>query len=192
MNTPISLIVGLGNPGAEYHRTRHNTGADFVWELANRKEITLTPEHKFQGLCGRVSLGGRDVKLLIPTTFMNLSGRAVAAMANFYKIPVQQILVAHDELDLPSGSIRLKVGGGHGGHNGLRDIIKALGNNNFARLRIGINHPGNTKQVSTYVLNKAPALEQEQIDSSIDRALAILPQVVAGEWNRAMKALHTQ
>ena len=192
MNTPIKLIVGLGNPGTEYDGTRHNAGADFVAQLANQNSTSLSPDSKFFGLCGRIFLGANDIRLLIPTTFMNLSGKAVAAIAQFYKIPPESILVAHDELDLPPGTARLKIGGGHGGHNGLRDIIKALGNNkDFARLRIGIDHPGNAKQVSNYVLRKAPANEQKQIEESIDNALQVMPLAIKGEWNKAMKTLHT-
>ncbi len=193
MNNIIKLIVGLGNPGNEYERTRHNAGADFVTALAHQHSTTLTPESKFFGLSGRIIIGGKDLHLLIPTTFMNLSGKAVSAIAQFYKIPVDSILVAHDELDLAPGVARLKIGGGHGGHNGLRDIIKCLGNDkNFARLRIGIDHPGNAKLVSNYVLKKAPIHEQPLIEDSIDNALRTLPLLLDGEWNKAMKELHTQ
>lgn len=193
MNNIIKLIVGLGNPGNEYEHTRHNAGADFVTTLAHQYNTTLSPESKFFGLSGRIILGGKDLRLLIPTTFMNLSGKAVSAIAQFYKIPVDSILVAHDELDLAPGVARLKIGGGHGGHNGLRDIIKSLGNNkNFARLRIGIDHPGNAKLVSNYVLKKAPIHEQQLIEDSIDNALRTLPLLLDGEWNKAMKELHTQ
>ncbi|MGH1485334.1 MAG: aminoacyl-tRNA hydrolase [Cellvibrionaceae bacterium] len=193
MDTPIKLIVGLGNPGTEYDATRHNAGADFVTQLARQHSVTLTPESKFFGLTGRFFIGAKDVRLLIPTTFMNLSGKAVGAIAQFYKIPAEAILIAHDELDLAPGIAKLKIGGGHGGHNGLKDIIKALGNNkNFARLRIGIDHPGNAKLVSNYVLRKAPASEQKQIEESIDNALRVLPLAINGEWNTAMKELHTQ
>ena len=193
MNTPVKLIVGLGNPGAEYVNTRHNAGADFVAEIARQYQGTMTADSKFFGLSGRVTVNNRDLRLLIPTTFMNLSGKAVAAIAQFYKIPTEAILVAHDELDIPPGDARLKIGGGHGGHNGLRDIIKCLGNNkNFARLRIGIDHPGNAKQVSGYVLKKAPAAEFQQIEDSIYEASRSLPLLVEGKWNEAMKTLHTK
>ena len=193
MNTPVKLIVGLGNPGAEYVNTRHNAGADFVAEIARQYQGTMTADSKFFGLSGRVTVNNRDLRLLIPTTFMNLSGKAVAAIAQFYKIPTEAILVAHDELDIPPGDARLKIGGGHGGHNGLRDIIKCLGNNkNFARLRIGIDHPGNAKQVSGYVLKKAPATEFQQIEDSIYEASRTLPLLVEGKWNEAMKGLHTK
>ncbi len=192
VDTKIKLIVGLGNPGAEYANTRHNAGADFVSTLAHAYNAPLTPHEKFFGLSGRITINALDVRLLIPTTFMNLSGKAVAAITQFYKIPTESILVAHDELDLPPGVARLKLGGGHGGHNGLKDIIKALGNNkDFARLRIGIDHPGNAKLVSNYVLKKAPINEQQQIEESIINALRVLPTAISGEWNKAMKELHT-
>lgn len=192
MDTPIQLIVGLGNPGNEYHQTRHNAGADFVSEIARQQGTQLTPEKKFFGLCGQISIEGRPLRLLIPTTFMNRSGQAVGAIANFFKIDPAAILVAHDELDLPPGTARLKIGGGHGGHNGLRDIIRALANNNgFARLRLGIGHPGNARQVASYVLKKAPADEFRQTEDAIYAATRILPQLVAGRWNDAMKELHT-
>ena len=192
MNASIRLIVGLGNPGSEYFGTRHNAGAHFVNELSQRQHLALTANGKFFGLCGRVFIASKDVRLLIPTTFMNLSGKAVAAMARFYNIPPESILIVHDELDLPPGTARLKIGGGHGGHNGLRDSIKALANDkSFARLRIGIGHPGSAKQVSHYVLQKPLASEQQKIMASIDNALTVLPLVVAGEWDQAMQKLHS-
>ncbi len=193
MDTPIQLIVGLGNPGPEYERTRHNAGADLVSELARRCGVPLTPETKFFGETARVRIDNRDVRLLNPTTYMNRSGQAVGALAQFFKIPPEAILVAHDELDLPPGTARLKIGGGHGGHNGLRDIVSALGNSkNFARLRLGIGHPGAAEKVVGYVLKKAPRAEQTLIDTCIDSALEILPLAVKGEWNAAMKQLHTK
>lgn len=193
MNTPIKLIVGLGNPGSEYAHTRHNAGADFVSELARQYGGDLTADSKFFGLAGRVTINNHDIRLLIPTTFMNLSGKAIAAIAQFYKIAPEAILVAHDELDIPPGAARLKIGGGHGGHNGLRDTIKCLGNNkNFARLRIGIDHPGNAKLVSNYVLKKAPANDYQLITDSIYEATRVIPLLTSGEWNQAMKELHTQ
>ncbi|MFT7222954.1 MAG: PTH1 family peptidyl-tRNA hydrolase [Cellvibrionaceae bacterium] len=192
MNMPISLIVGLGNPGAEYHGTRHNVGADFTEALARRQGVRLMAESKFHGLCGRILLNDRPIRLLIPTTFMNLSGRAVAAMADFYKISPDSILVVHDELDLSSDTVRLKIGGGHGGHNGLRDIIKSLNNKNFPRLRIGIDHPGNANRVSAYVLSKPSIDQRASIDCGTSRAFDILPQLTSGEWDQAMKTLHTQ
>lgn len=193
MSNGIDLIVGLGNPGSEYERTRHNAGADFVEALARKLGATLQTDSKYQGLTARVSIDGRDVRLLIPTTYMNRSGQAVGALANFFKISPDAILVAHDELDLLPGVARLKQGGGHGGHNGLRDIIGALGNNQgFARLRLGIGHPGAAPLVANFVLKRAPAAEQSLIDDAISRSLDSINDIVSGKWNDAMKALHTQ
>lgn len=191
--TAIQLIVGLGNPGPEYEQTRHNAGAFFVERIAQKYNVQLVPDRKYFGLTARFGHQGKDVRLLIPTTYMNRSGQAVAALAGFFRIPPEAILVAHDELDLPPGVAKLKVGGGHGGHNGLRDIIAQLGNNNgFHRLRLGIGHPGVASQVSNFVLARAPRAEQELLDTSIDFALGVLPDIFAGEWNRAMKTLHSQ
>jgi PTH1 family peptidyl-tRNA hydrolase len=191
-DTSIQLIVGLGNPGPEYDRTRHNAGADFVLELARRHGVQLLQDSKYHGLSGRLKLGGQEVRLLIPTTYMNRSGQSVGPLANFFKIPAEAILVAHDELDLPVGSARLKAGGGHGGHNGLRDIIGALGNNReFMRLRLGIDHPGNARDVVNYVLQRAPRAEQEQLADAIERAVDVMPIAACGDWGAAMKELHT-
>lgn len=192
-NTPIQLIVGLGNPGSEYDRTRHNAGADFVAELARQAGTTLVMDNKYFGLTARINYQGQDLRLLIPTTYMNRSGQAVGAMANFFKIEPAAILVAHDELDLAPGIARFKHGGGHGGHNGLRDIISALGNNqNFPRLRLGIGHPGAAPLVANFVLKRAPQSEQALTDDAIDRAIKSLPYAVKGDWNAAMKDLHTE
>ncbi len=192
MDTPIQLIVGLGNPGSEYEHTRHNAGADFVVEVARQFGATLSPEKKFFGHVTQVSIDGRAIRLINPTTFMNRSGQAVSAIANFYKIPTEAILVAHDELDMEPGIAKLKIGGGHGGHNGLRDIISAQGNNkNFARLRLGIGHPGNAKQVASYVLKKAPADDFDKTEDALYQATKVLPLLVQGEWNAAMKELHS-
>jgi PTH1 family peptidyl-tRNA hydrolase len=191
LDTPVELIVGLGNPGPNYERTRHNAGADLVLELAKSLHVELKHESKFFGDTARVTLDGHDVRLLIPSTFMNLSGKSVNALAKFYQIAPEAILVVHDELDKPPGEARFKKGGGHGGHNGLRDTIKCLGNNKeFARLRIGIGHPGNAKQVADYVLKKASPNDQQLIINSIDDALRALPLAVAGEWEKAMLKLH--
>ncbi|WP_406663699.1 aminoacyl-tRNA hydrolase [Gallaecimonas sp. GXIMD1310] len=168
----IQLLVGLGNPGPEYAQTRHNAGAWYIEELARLYRQPLTLESKFSAFTARIHIKGKDVRLLVPTTYMNLSGKAVSALANFYRIPVESILVAHDELDLPPGVARFKQGGGHGGHNGLKDIMAKMGNNpNFHRLRIGIGHPGDRHKVTGYVLGKAPASEQAQIDAAIDEAV---------------------
>ncbi|MFI2811655.1 MULTISPECIES: aminoacyl-tRNA hydrolase [Microbulbifer] len=191
-DTPIQLIVGLGNPGPEYDRTRHNAGADYVTELARRHGVQLASDSKYHGLSGRVRIGGQDIRLLIPTTYMNRSGQSVGPLANFFKIPPQAILVAHDELDLPPGTARLKAGGGHGGHNGLRDIISALGNSrDFMRLRLGIGHPGSAREVVKFVLQRAPRTEQEQLADAIDRAVDVTPMAAAGDWGAAMKELHS-
>lgn len=190
--TAIKLIAGLGNPGSEYRGTRHNAGADFVEELARQCSTSLQPESKFFGLSGRVTLAGHDLRLLIPTTFMNRSGKAVAAMANFYKISPEEILIAHDELDIPAGTARFKLGGGHGGHNGLRDIVPALGNNkNFHRLRIGIDHPGHASKVSGHVLSTPSQVDRSRIDASIAEAIAALPLLLAGDATKAMTRLHS-
>lgn len=186
------MIVGLGNPGSEYRGTRHNAGADFIDELARQNNSSLQPESKFSGLAGRINIAGNDLRLLIPTTFMNRSGQAVAAMANFYKISAEDILVAHDELDIPAGTARFKRGGGHGGHNGLRDIVPSLGNNkNFYRLRIGIGHPGHASKVTGYVLGAPSQVDRGRIDATIDEAIAALPLLLAGDEGKAMTHLHS-
>ena len=191
--TAIQLIVGLGNPGPEYEQTRHNAGALFVERVAAAKGVSLAADKKYFGLVGKFSHQGRDVRLLIPTTYMNRSGQSVAALANFFRIPPAAILVAHDELDMLPGTARLKVGGGHGGHNGLRDIIAQLGNqNSFHRLRLGIGHPGDKHLVSSFVLGRAPRSEQEKLEASIDFALDALPEMLAGDWIKAMQKLHSQ
>ena len=191
--TAIQLIVGLGNPGPEYEQTRHNAGALFVERLASAQGINLSADKKYFGLTGKFSHQGRDVRLLIPTTYMNRSGQSVAALANFFRIPPAAILVAHDELDMPPGIAKLKLGGGHGGHNGLRDIIAQLGNqNSFYRLRLGIGHPGDKNLVSGFVLGRAPRSEQEKLEASIDFALDVLPEMLAGDWTKAMQKLHSQ
>lgn len=192
MDAPVELIVGLGNPGPNYERTRHNVGADLVLELAKSLYTELKHESKFFGDTARVSIAGRDVRLLIPSTFMNLSGKSVAALARFYQIAPENILVVHDELDMDPGIARFKKGGGHGGHNGLRDTIKSLGNNSeFARLRIGIGHPGQANLVADYVLKKASPSDQQLIANSIDDALRHLSTAVEGHWEKAMTALHS-
>lgn len=191
--TAIQLIVGLGNPGVEYEQTRHNAGAWFVERVAAAEGVTLAADRKYFGLTGRFRHQGQDVRLLIPTTYMNRSGQAVAALAGFFRIPIDSILVAHDELDMPPGVAKLKQGGGHGGHNGLRNIIAQMANqNSFQRLRIGIGHPGDSKLVSNYVLGRAPRNEQELIEASIANSLAVLPQLLDGDLKTAMQRLHSQ
>jgi peptidyl-tRNA hydrolase, PTH1 family len=187
----IKLIIGLGNPGKEYEQTRHNAGAWFIERLLQEANTTLKPEKKFHGLSCKTILFNQECHLLIPTTYMNLSGQAVSAIAKFYKIPPQAILVAHDDLDLAVGSLRLKQGGGHGGHNGLRDIISHLGTNDFLRLRFGIGHPGHKDRVTDHVLSKITKTDKKQIDTAIERAVDILPLILKGEMQQAMQELHT-
>ncbi len=195
MSSPIELIVGLGNPGGNYEQTRHNAGFWFVDAMVRSQGGLFRSEAKFQAQACRISVVGcddvgRDCWLLKPTTFMNRSGAAVAVLAGFYKIPVEHILVVHDELDLPPGVARLKQGGGHGGHNGLRDIIAQLGAN-FMRLRIGIGHPGDRDAVVEYVLQRPSLADRQQIDAAMEAALLVMPDAVNGEMQRAMHRLHS-
>lgn len=193
MSEKIQLIVGLGNPGREYENTRHNAGAMFVAQLADACRANWQDEKKFFGMTAQVTINHQPLRLLLPSTYMNRSGQSVGALANFYKIAPENMLVVHDELDLQPGTARLKSGGGHGGHNGLRDIISALGNNNtFMRLRIGIGHPGNAKMVADYVLKKAPPDQHNLIEDSITRALHAMPDVVSGQLDKAMLNLHSE
>lgn len=192
MALPINLIVGLGNPGARYADTRHNAGFHFIDAIIGDLGAVLSPSTRFQGDIGQGSLQGHMVRLLTPKTFMNRSGAAVAQAVNFYKLALQQVLVVHDELDLPPGTVRLKRGGGAGGHNGLRDLIDCLGSQDFLRLRIGIGHPGRASEVTNYVLRPAPAAEQELIDEAIQAARRELPVILSGDLERAMQALHSR
>ena len=167
----IKLIVGLANPGAKYEDTRHNAGEWLINEIARQFNVSLKEEAKFFGKVAKINAAGGEVRLLVPTTFMNLSGKAVGALANFYRIKPEEILVAHDELDLPPGVAKIKQGGGYGGHNGLKDIIASLGNsNNFYRVRIGIGHPGSKELVAGYVLGKPSPQDQEKINAAVDEA----------------------
>ena len=192
MPSPLALIVGLGNPGAEYARTRHNAGEDFVRAISQSFGVTLKAEPRFSGLTARLTIAGQDLRLLVPQTFMNRSGQAVGPMAGFFKLEPAQILVAYDELDLQPGEVRFKEGGGHGGHNGVRDIIAALGNrNDFYRLRIGIGHPGSRERVSPHVLSRPAPEDRERIDLCIDEALRALPEAVNGNWPIAMNKLNS-
>nr|WP_218058733.1 aminoacyl-tRNA hydrolase [Gilliamella apicola] len=191
MMTTIKLVVGLANPGNEYAATRHNAGAWFVEQLAQRYNQSLKNEQKFWGYTSRINIFGHDVRLLVPTTFMNLSGKAVQAMASFYQIKPEEILIAHDELDLNPGIAKLKFGGSHGGHNGLKDIASKLGNNlNFYRLRIGIGHPGDKNKVVGYVLNKPSKSEQELIDKAIDESVRCTDILLSEGIEVAMNKLH--
>jgi len=185
----ISLIIGLGNPGKEYAQTRHNAGFWFVEQLADRYGISLKAEPKFHGFTGRGQIEGHDVRLLLPTTFMNRSGQSVVPFAKFYQVTPEAILIAHDELDMDPGIIRLKTGGGHGGHNGLRDIVPHIGPN-FHRLRIGIGHPGSKERVSGHVLGKAPSSEQDLMDAAIDHALSKVKMLVDGQVSQAMNQIN--
>ncbi|MEW9798270.1 aminoacyl-tRNA hydrolase [Alteromonas sp. CYL-A6] len=187
----IRLIVGLGNPGPEYQHTRHNAGEWFLNQLADTFHTSLTPESKFFGKTARITIAGHDVRLLYPTTFMNRSGQAVAAMANFYRIEPEQILVAFDELDLPPGVAKFKVGGSSS-QNGVRDIVARLGNNkNFLRLRIGIGHPGHKSKVTGHVLGKPAAAEKEAIDSVIDEAVRCTEMLFTHDFTLAQNRLHS-
>ena len=185
----ISLIVGLGNPGTEYAQTRHNAGFWFVQRLAEQYGIQLKADPKYKGISGRGNIEGQDVRLLLPTTFMNLVGQSVVPFAKFYQIAPEAILIAHDELDMNPGVIRLKTGGGHGGHNGLRDIVPHIGSN-FHRLRIGIGHPGSKERVSGHVLSKAPSSEQNLMDDAIAHSLSRIQLLVNGDTQQAMNQIN--
>lgn len=187
----IKLIVGLGNPSKEYEQTRHNAGFWFIDELAWQWKVSLKEDKKYFGEVARVSRADGDVWLLKPLTFMNLSGKAVGALAQFYKIKPEEILVVHDELDIPCGRIRLKRGGGNGGHNGLKDIQAKLGTADFYRLRLGIDHPGDKALVSAYVLNKPSAEDKQKIDEAIGKSLQGLPLIMEGKWEEATRFLHS-
>lgn len=190
MATPIQLIVGLGNPGSQYESTRHNAGAWFAQLLEHHADSDFRVEKKFFGQLCTLSHAGQSARVLIPSTYMNESGKAVAAIANYFKIAPQHILVAHDELDLPVGTIKLKKGGGHGGHNGLRDIIKGIGSSDFYRLRIGIGHPGHKDRVHDYVLSNPSRADAQKITATIETALSVINDLLAGEIDRATRNLH--
>jgi PTH1 family peptidyl-tRNA hydrolase len=184
----IDLIVGLGNPGSQYARTRHNVGFWLLDQLA-ASGADLRVESKFQAEVGTLKFGGRRVALLKPTTYMNLSGQAVGAYARYYKIQPAAILVVHDELDLAPGTVRLKRGGGHGGHNGLRDITAQIGAE-FLRLRLGIGHPGSADKVVEYVLGNPPTDDCLAIEDAISRGLLVMPEIVAGQTDKIMNQLN--
>ena len=188
---PVRVVVGLGNPGPRYDRTRHNAGFWFVDELARLHGGSFRSERKFNGQLARISIAGEDVVLLKPETFMNRSGEALGPLLRFFKIDPAAMLVAHDEIDLPPGGLKLKQDGGHGGHNGLRDTIRVLGTRAFGRLRIGVGHPGHKDDVVPYVLRVAPAAEQAEIDRALEHAAAAVPLLVQGDWARAYQRLHT-
>ena len=190
-NNPIRLIVGLGNPGNKYDTTRHNAGFWFVDEIARQQGVLFRSESKFYGEVCRVTIEAQDVWLLKPTTFMNRSGQSVAAIAKFYKIPVDEILVVHDELDIPAGDARWKQSGGHGGHNGLRDIIAHLGKD-YWRLRLGVDHPGDRNKVVDYVLSAPSRDDSIEITNAIDSAIDSLAFLVKGDSQKAMNQLHSK
>jgi peptidyl-tRNA hydrolase, PTH1 family len=192
MSDGIQLLVGLGNPGGEYEATRHNAGFWWIDEICREHGITLASEGKFFGRTSRLRLGTREAWLLQPTTFMNASGRAVAALSRFYRIAPRNILVVHDELDLPPGSVKLKRGGGNGGHNGLKDISAQLGTPDYWRLRIGIGHPGEKSAVVNYVLKPPMKDEAALIGETIDRSTTLLPMLLEGSFEAAMLKLHTK
>lgn len=187
----IKLFVGLGNPGPQYHDTRHNAGFAWIDALARELGVHLVPERSYWGLAARTVVQGESRWLLQPQTFMNLSGKSVAALARFYKIEPQQILVAHDELDFAPGQIKLKRGGSHGGHNGLRDIHAQLGSSDYWRLRIGIGHPGVKSEVANWVLKKPAPDQRDALEQSIERAVRALPDLLAGRMDKATAAIHT-
>ncbi|MGQ0699233.1 MAG: aminoacyl-tRNA hydrolase [Panacagrimonas sp.] len=187
----LIALIGLGNPGAEYARTRHNTGFWLAEHFVGRHIGSFRVESKFFGELARIKVGQTDVLVLKPATFMNRSGQAVSALAQFYKLAPDQILVAHDELDLAVGTVRLKLGGGHGGHNGLRDIHKPLGDG-YRRVRIGVGHPGERHLVMPYLTQSRPSkLEEDAILESIDRANDALELWLKSGWDKAVQSLHT-
>lgn len=188
---PLRIIVGLGNPGPEHQVTRHNAGFWFVDQLARRHGGEFRDYRKFSGETAKITVAGQELTLLKPTTYMNRSGLSIRQISDFFKIEPDHVLVAHDELDLPVGTVKLKHGGGHGGHNGLRDTITHIGEN-FWRLRIGIGHPGNKAEVLDYVLNRAPRIEEEMILDSVNYAADCLPLMLEQGAERAMTKLHSR
>jgi PTH1 family peptidyl-tRNA hydrolase len=190
-NNNIQMIVGLGNPGNEYEKTRHNVGFWFIDQLLDKYNLTLKTEAKFFGEVAKFNSPSGNVWLLKPTTFMNRSGQAISKLAQFYKIKPEQILVVHDELDLSPGNVKLKQGGGHGGHNGLRDSIAQLGKN-FYRLRLGIGHPGSKEQVVGFVLGKAPQSERILIESALEKSMDSIELILYGDMQKAMNQLHSK
>lgn len=187
----IQLIIGLANPGKEYVQTRHNAGVWFINALLSEFGASLQLEKKMKATLAKLQCYDHIVRFAVPTVYMNLSGETVQALINFYKFSPQQILVVHDEIDLPPGVARLKFAGGEGGHNGLRSIVSAIGSKNFHRLRIGVGHPGNSHQVADYVL-KAPSIQQrQQIDQAIDDARSVMPMILNNQFEQAMQRLHT-
>ena len=192
MSSNNLLIIGLGNPEKEYEKSRHNCGAEFVEFLSQKIEVSFTKEDKFFGLYGCKKLQQKKIHLCIPLVYVNESGKTASAIKSYLKLPTQDILVIHDELDLPLGKIKLKEGGGHGGHNGLRNIIDSLqGDSSFKRMRIGIDHPGDGKDVVKYVLGKVNKKERAILDTSFESTLDIMNLIFQDNWQRAMLELHT-
>ncbi|MFO7857978.1 MAG: aminoacyl-tRNA hydrolase [Ectothiorhodospiraceae bacterium] len=189
---PVRLVVGLGNTGDRYAGTRHNAGFWLVDELVRRHGVALRADNRSRGEVARMDAGGATVHLLKPTTLMNRSGQAVGPVAGFYKIPPESVLVAHDELDLPPGTARIKRGGGHGGHNGLRDIERALGSRDFQRLRVGIGHPGHADDVVAYVLSRPSPADRRAIDEAVGDAADAVDLALGGQMDKAMQQLHTR
>ncbi|MFM2037060.1 MAG: hypothetical protein RL459_2325 [Pseudomonadota bacterium] len=187
----IKLFVGLGNPGPEYEYTRHNAGFWWLDQIARALNTNLVMDKSYQGLVARTSVNGQNVWLLEPQTFMNLSGRSVGALARFFKIAPQEILVAHDELDLEPGQAKLKLGGSHAGHNGLRDIHAQLGTDQYWRLKLGVGHPGVKSEVVHWVLKKPSLDHRIAIDQTIDRSVKALPHLLDGSMDKAMLLIHT-
>ena len=190
MGAPYQLLVGLGNPGTRYEATRHNAGVWLLERVARRHAAGFRSLPRCFGSIADADIEGTRVRLFRPDTFMNHSGRAVAAVAGFYKVANERILVAHDEIDLPAGTVRLKRGGGHGGHNGLRDIVPQLGGSEFSRIRIGVGHPGSKHRVIGYVLDRPSRSEQSEIEDAIDRVVADIARIAAGDLEGAMNTLH--
>ena len=189
---PVKLIVGLGNPGPQYDSNRHNAGVIFLHHLCKSYGGQLRGEQKFFGEFDSINIDGRDIKLIFPTTFMNHSGKSVSAVCKFYKIQPENMLVAYDEIDFDVGVTRFKEGGGHGGHNGVRDIINSIGGKRgFFRLRIGVGHPGHKSMVANYVLSAPSRSEAAIIMSNIEDAIRIIPKTTEGSWEEAMRFLHS-
>jgi PTH1 family peptidyl-tRNA hydrolase len=186
----VSLVVGLGNPGAEYDKTRHNAGFWFIERLASQEGVVFSRESKFQSDVAKIQVAGQVVYILKPTTFMNRSGQSVASLASYFGVEPRDILVVHDELDLDPGKVRLKLSGGHGGHNGLRDIISQLGTKDFMRLRLGVGHPGSSNKVLNYVLGRPSVGDRVLIDGAVDRSLRELGAILGGESQKVMTVLH--
>ncbi|MDG2140537.1 MAG: aminoacyl-tRNA hydrolase [Gammaproteobacteria bacterium] len=190
---PVKLIVGLGNPGPQHDSNRHNAGVIFLHHLCKSYGGQLRGEQKFFGEFGSINIDGRDIKLIFPTTFMNHSGKSVSAVCKFYKIQPENMLVAYDEIDFDVGVTRFKEGGGHGGHNGVRDIINSIaGKRDFFRLRIGIGHPGHKSMVANYVLSDPSRSEAAIIMANIEDAVRIIPKAIEGSWEEAMRFLHSE